>query len=409
MAEALTSRSKKCILAGIKNVCCVYAYCEFRITTVHGDGEYESMIGDFWGLKIRLNTTAKGEHVPEIERYIRTTKDRCRCVYNTVPFDRIPSRMTTVELVYASQFWLNMFPSNDRVPDTIIPRGLVTGLKLDYNKHCRITFGAYAQTYEEHDNTMATRTTGAIALRPMGNEQGGYYFLSLSTGQRLKRYQWTELPMPKEVIDRVHTLARRSKANRNLTFKWRDGTAIEDEQDADDADGNSLGFSDSDDDASDSKDNSSDESANDNDSENGDGDDDASSDDDDEPDNDDNQPINPINMPFAGVDENDEDEAEHPNGEFDEAHNNDIGGIDENDAPIISDNDNSESTMKMTTPRLQECVRKCHLQECQERPTTKPSLPTWMLDMAIALDNTHYDVKSDPINHLCARTRHNSS
>jgi hypothetical protein len=93
-----------------------------------------------------------------------------------------------------------MFPSNDGVSDTISPRGLVTGLKLDYNKHCRIAYGTYTQTHEEHDNTMATRTTGAIALRPMGNDQGGYYFMSLSTGRRLKRYQWTELPMPKEVI-----------------------------------------------------------------------------------------------------------------------------------------------------------------------------------------------------------------
>jgi hypothetical protein len=142
----------------------------------------------------------------------------------------------TVELVYASVFWLDMFPSNDGVSDTISPRGLVTGLKLDYNKHCRIAFGAYAQTHEEHDNTMATGTTGAIALRPMGNEQGGYYFMSLSTGRRLKRYQWTELPMPKEVIDRVHALARRSKANRNLKFAWRDGTLIEDADDDDDND-----------------------------------------------------------------------------------------------------------------------------------------------------------------------------
>jgi hypothetical protein len=194
------------------------------------------MKGDYWELKIRLNTTTKGEHVPEIERYIRTTKDRCRCVYTTVPFDRIPSLMT-VELVYASVvFWLNMSPSNDGVSDTISPRGLITGLKLDYNKHCRIAFGAYAQTHEEHDNIMATRTIGAITVRPMGNEQRGYYFMSLSTGKWLKRYQWTELPMPKEVIVRVHALARCSKANRNLKCAWRDGTLIEDENDGDDDD-----------------------------------------------------------------------------------------------------------------------------------------------------------------------------
>ena len=55
---------------------------------------------------------------------------------------------------------------------------------------------------------MATRTTGAIALRPTGNEQGGYIFMSLTTGRVLNRNHWTTLLMPGKVIDRVHALAR---------------------------------------------------------------------------------------------------------------------------------------------------------------------------------------------------------
>jgi hypothetical protein len=42
--------------------------------------------------------------------------------------------------------------------------------------------------------------------------------------------------MPQDVIDRVHTLARRSNANRDLTFAWRDGTAIDDDDDDDNTD-----------------------------------------------------------------------------------------------------------------------------------------------------------------------------
>jgi hypothetical protein len=153
-AEALTSRSAKCIMAGIKKVCQVYGHRGFRVRTAHAE---------FWELKIRLNTTAKGEHVPEIEKYITATKERCRCIYNTMKVVRIPLRRT-VELVYASVFWLNMFPSDDGVSYTITPRGLVTGLKLDYNKHCQIGYGEYKQVHEDHDNTMATRTTRAITL-----------------------------------------------------------------------------------------------------------------------------------------------------------------------------------------------------------------------------------------------------
>ena len=166
---------------------------------------------------VQLNVTSNDEHVPEIERYIRTVKERARCIWNTMPFHKIPSRMT-VELVHSCVFWLNSFPTNDGISTTLSPRSIVVGSHVDSNKHCRVEFGAYVQTHEEHNNSMATRTTGAIALRPTGNAQGGYYFMSLSTGKRLSRSRWTPLPMPQEVIDRVHALARRGHANRDLTF-----------------------------------------------------------------------------------------------------------------------------------------------------------------------------------------------
>jgi hypothetical protein len=74
-----------------------------------------------------------------------------------------------------------MFPAADGISTTISPHTIVAGLKLDYAKHCHLEFGMYVQVHEEHDNSMATRTTGAIDLCPTGNTQGGYYFLSLTT------------------------------------------------------------------------------------------------------------------------------------------------------------------------------------------------------------------------------------
>jgi hypothetical protein len=55
---------------------------------------------------------------------------------------------------------------------------------------------------------MLPRTIGAICLGPSGNEQGGHYFMSLSTGRRLLRDWWTELPMPHDAITRVGALGR---------------------------------------------------------------------------------------------------------------------------------------------------------------------------------------------------------
>ena len=88
------------------------------------------------------------------------------------------------------------------------PRTIMTGKTIDYNTHCEHEFSKYVQTHEEHDNTIQTRTVGAITLRPTGNVQGGYFYLSLAIGRRLNRIHTTPLPMSQEVIDHIHSLTR---------------------------------------------------------------------------------------------------------------------------------------------------------------------------------------------------------
>jgi hypothetical protein len=65
---------------------------------------------------------------------------------------------------------------------------------------------------------MTPRTIGALAMRPTETAQGNSYFFSLSTGRIINRAHATKLPMPDDVIDWVHTLARRQKANPGLVF-----------------------------------------------------------------------------------------------------------------------------------------------------------------------------------------------
>jgi hypothetical protein len=227
-AEMILNRTAKTIMTAIKNVQVIYQARGFIIDIMIMDGEFESMRGDLAEMNIMLNATAADEHVSDVERYIRTVKERCRCIYNTLPFTRMPARLI-IEMVYYSVFWLNCFPIRDGVSHNLSPRTIVTGFQIDYNKHCVLQFGSYVQTHEEHDNTMLSRTTGAIALRPTGNIQGGYYFMSLTTGRRISRYNWTVLPMPQDVINRVHMMAQQQLANDGLVFLDRLGNENNDE------------------------------------------------------------------------------------------------------------------------------------------------------------------------------------
>ena len=99
---------------------------------------------------------------------------------------------------------------------------------MDYNLHAVLEFGDYVQTHEEHSNAMTPRTVGGLCLGPTGSPNGSHYFLNLSTGKRIIRTRWTQLPLPNEVIDRVQRLARQQRTQRDLAFGYRDATVIPD-------------------------------------------------------------------------------------------------------------------------------------------------------------------------------------
>jgi hypothetical protein len=239
--EVIPNKNQATLFKAMKQIAAVYHNGGFRIRHAFMDGAFECLRDDLHEMQIMLNTTARDEHVGDIERFIRTVKERMRATFSMLPFDHVPDRMV-MELAKREVFWLNSFPLADGVSTTLGPRTIVTGATLSYERHCRFDFGDYVQTHEEHDNTMASRTIGAIALRPTGNIQGSFRFFSLLTGRVLTRNAATKLPMPAEVANRMQLLARRQKANRGLIFldqnreRYEEAAADEDDDEANDSD-----------------------------------------------------------------------------------------------------------------------------------------------------------------------------
>ena len=169
--DALPSLQASDIGAALRHVVNIYARGGFQVTMALMDGAFAGLHDVCNQLQIKLNTTSQDEHVGDVERYIRTVKERMRGISNTIPFKRLTRNMV-MELAKAVIYWLNSVPSNTGVSPTMSPRAIITGQLLDYHKHCRYEFGEYVQTHEEHDNSLFSRTVGAIALRPTGNQQG---------------------------------------------------------------------------------------------------------------------------------------------------------------------------------------------------------------------------------------------
>jgi hypothetical protein len=87
-AETLTDRKHPTIMSAIKHVVALYSKRGFRVSDAHTDNKFEPMRADLMDANVNLNVASNNEHVPEIERHIRTVKDRMRCMYNSQSHSR---------------------------------------------------------------------------------------------------------------------------------------------------------------------------------------------------------------------------------------------------------------------------------------------------------------------------------
>ena len=76
----------------VNNIRQLYLYRGVKITEIRSDGEFKCLETDL--LPCTLNVAAPGEHVPEIERSIRTVKESTRTLQYDLPFKQQPKMMT---------------------------------------------------------------------------------------------------------------------------------------------------------------------------------------------------------------------------------------------------------------------------------------------------------------------------
>ena len=89
--DPISDVSHATILTSLTQVMRIYSSRGFEIGYIHGDGGFKTLENDL--LPARLNITAAGEHVPEVERSIRTIKERTRACIHGLPFRRHPTQM----------------------------------------------------------------------------------------------------------------------------------------------------------------------------------------------------------------------------------------------------------------------------------------------------------------------------
>jgi hypothetical protein len=135
-------RNKPTLVQEIKAVINLYSSRGFTVCDVHGDNEFSCIREEL--RPIQLDIVPADSHVGEIERSIRTIKERLRSCVHGLPFKRLPKLLLT-HMVSESVRCLNLFPWANGISDSLSPTSIVTGLAPPDFNTLRIEFGSYAQ------------------------------------------------------------------------------------------------------------------------------------------------------------------------------------------------------------------------------------------------------------------------
>ena len=213
-AEFTPSRTADALHKKLETVKRLYCRGGFLVRTVLMDMEFEPLVD--LSTDANINCTAAREHVGDIERFIRTVRERMRSTASELPYSDYMPDAFIIRLVYFAVMWINAFLAENGASQEYSPREIVTGLKMDFQKHCRARWGSYVEASVDDivTNTQVNRTHPSICLGPTGNMQGSVWCYDLKTKKVVKRRTITPLPMPDCVIRRVVELGKQSKQKR---------------------------------------------------------------------------------------------------------------------------------------------------------------------------------------------------
>ena len=102
-AGHLKTMQNKNIITAFKSVISLYHRQGFHVQIILADNQFETLRGDLAELGVHINVVSRNKHVPDIERYQRTIKERVQGKYNTLSFEHCPP-IFIIEMVFHSVF-----------------------------------------------------------------------------------------------------------------------------------------------------------------------------------------------------------------------------------------------------------------------------------------------------------------
>ena len=169
-------------------------------------------------LNISVTSTGATAGIDIIERPIRTIKERCRGIFNVLPYS-LPKVMEPGLVNYCVLRINSEIKSTGT--DERSPRERLNG-RINSKSWIRHGFGDYVQVHSEDSNragynNMEGRTIGALALYPIDNVSGTWCYMALKTWSLIYRNRGTSMPITDNVIEYIN-----DKADGNVLPDYED-------------------------------------------------------------------------------------------------------------------------------------------------------------------------------------------
>ena len=134
---------------------------------------------------------------------IRGIKERLRATEQSLPFP-LARRLIRHEVMGAVAAINTVL----RPGQTVSSRELYSGVKMDLRRDFRVAFGEYCEVAVDTvpRNGPAARTASAIALCPVGNDRGTWWFFNIKTKATFRADKWTVMPTSALVIEAMTAL-----------------------------------------------------------------------------------------------------------------------------------------------------------------------------------------------------------
>ena len=178
------------------------------IGSIHMDGEsgIRALEPILNGFGIKLHPRASGEHVPEVERKVRTVKERVRSVIHSLAFKL--ARVLLVALALFCVGRVNWCPTK-ALPDQASPNEWLLGRHPDWRRdHMDKSFGSHFEvTVPATSNDMSSRTHTALFVGATGNAHGTAVFFNVETQSLFRSSTFTgPIPLSAQLIARLNAL-----------------------------------------------------------------------------------------------------------------------------------------------------------------------------------------------------------